>query len=265
MSLHIRPSSFVAVLLAVGSSRLWRGHFRLVALAGMFAFVIVILAVRPAAAHVGIVPRDVRPSAFQVFTVRVPTERAEPTVAVRVEFPAGFTVSRFQPRPGWQRTVDRDPSGRIIAVTWSGGSIGEGEYEDFGFQARTPADAGKLAFPAFQTYLTGETVPWTGAEGSERPAPVVEVRAAAAGAATDEHGATRPAEAPAGAASAPGASGAGGTGGTNVAAPAPSLLSDDPAPEASDLPLFIALGAVGLALLAAAMSGIALARQSGGR
>lgn len=262
MSLHVPVFSPPADRRTSVYGPLWRKYLRLVALAGILAAVAIVAAVKPAAAHVGVLPRDVRPAAFEVFTVRVPTERAEPTVAVRVEFPAGLTVSRFQPKLGWQRTVERDPSGRIVAVTWSGGSIGEGEFEDFGFQARTPADAGKLAFPAIQTYLSGQMVAWTGAEGSERPAPVVDVRPAAAGAATDEHGATRPAAAPAAAAS---TSGASGVGGANVAAPAGNVFSDDPAPEASDLPLFVALGAGVLALIAVAMSGIALARRPSGR
>src|SRR5574341_1637626 len=75
------------------------------------------------AAHVGVTPREVRPATSETFTVRVPTEQETATIRVRMEFPDGVTVSRFQPKPGWQRQVERDGAGRITAVIWSGGRI----------------------------------------------------------------------------------------------------------------------------------------------
>ncbi|HEU5318338.1 MAG TPA: YcnI family protein [Chloroflexota bacterium] len=231
------------------------------------ALVAVLLAVGSAAAHVTVQPPQAVPNASQIFTVRVPTEKDEPTVRVRVEFPNGLTVSRFQPKPGWTRTMDRDSSGRITAVTWSGGRIEPAEFEDFIFQARTPEAAGKLAFRALQTYLSGETVEWVDAESGARPAAIVEVRAAAGAAgAADDHGQTVPAT---GAAPAPAAT-VGAAGAAPAVRPAAtaggvgmSIGSEDVAVSAgaSDLPLFVAIAAVALGLISIALSAVALARN----
>jgi uncharacterized protein YcnI len=224
-----------------------------------------ILAAGSAAAHVTVNPREARPNTSETFWVRVPTEKDEPTVRVRVEFPATLTVSRFQPKPGWQREIERDAAGRITAVIWSGGRIEPGEYDDFYFIARTPADAGELSFRAMQTYLSGDTHEWAEAEGAQRPAAIVEVRAAAAaGGNTNDHGQAVPiaggaaAGAPAGATARAGSAPAGTGSGAQAAA------ADGAGPQAgggSDLPLFVALGAAALALVGIAMSGIALARR----
>lgn len=133
---------------------------------------------RAASAHVGVLPDEVPANSNQAFTVRVPNERTEPTVKVRVELPGGLVVSRFQPKPGWAREVERDEQQRIIAVTWSGGQIGDGEYDEFAFIARTPGEVGTLAFKSYQTYQSGETVEWVNAQGQERDAAFVEVKPA---------------------------------------------------------------------------------------
>ncbi len=217
-----------------------------------------LLAVTGAAAHVTVNPNQAIPNTSQLFTVRVPTEKDEPTVKVRVEFPKGLTVSRFQPKPGWTRTMDKDATGAIVAVTWSGGRIEPAEFEDFIFQARTPEAAGKLAFRAFQTYLSGDTAEWVEPETGQRPAAIVEVKAApATSGAADDHGqpvagssATGAAAAAANAApSRPGASVSVGDSGVNVSA------------GGSDLPLFVAFAAGALALISVALSAISLTRR----
>ena len=59
----------------------------------------------------------------------------------------------FQPKPGWTRTQ----SGRV--VTWSGGEIGPGEFDEFGMSIHVPANPGtELVFPATQTYANGKVV-----------------------------------------------------------------------------------------------------------
>ena len=184
-----------------------------------------------------------------------------------MEFPNGMTVSRFQPKPGWQREIERDASGRITAVVWSGGKIEPAEYEDFFFIARTPQETGKLAFKAYQSYEGGETVEWVN-DAEPRPAPAVTIRAAAA----PLHGRQSQHRE-----SGSGAGRGGAAAGAAAALPAPprppgrpppppgARLRHLPAPAAaqnggSDLPLFAALVAVALALLATAMAGVALSR-----
>ncbi len=172
---------------------------------------------------------------------------------MHLDFPAGLVVSRFQPVPGWQREVQRDPQGLISSVTWSGGRIEPGEYQDFNFVARTPAQPGKLSFKAYQTYGGGETVEWVEAENASRPAAVVEIKQGAGAApqpATDEHG-----RAVAGGV-APAAGVASGSTATGAAPGAPAGAGGG-----SDLPLLVALGATALAVLALALAGAALARR----
>ena len=186
-------------------------------------------------------PNTVPVDTSTTFYVRVPTEKEEPTVRVRVDFPAGLTVSRFAPVPGWTRQVERNQQQLITSVTWSGGQIAPGEYQDFPFIARTPKEAGKLEFKAYQTYQGGETVAWDNPDGSqERPAAVVTVQAPSAAAAkpqADDHSA-----------------GAGHTTAAPQVTAAPAAAAAQPvtatASSGSDLPLFIALGGFVLGALA---------------
>jgi uncharacterized protein YcnI len=242
----------------------------------------------------------VPPGSFDTFTVRVPTEKDEPTVKVRIEFPAGLLVSRFQPKPGWKRDVEKDPTGRIVAVTWSGGQIAPDEYEDFAFLARAPNQPGILTFKAFQTYQSGDTVNWVEAEDGENPAPVVQVtnnpapgatqqlvESPAAGATATTGSAAATATVEVNASPAPEASPtveAGPSSTPDMAAmemaspSATAEASSSPndagglsttagstgASRGSDLPLFVSLGALILALIALALGGIAVARRGGG-
>ena len=125
-------------------------------------------------AHVRVLPEEVPADSFEVFTVRVPTEKEIPTTQVRVEVPEGFTVSRVEPVPGWDYELEED-AGVVSAITWSGGEIGETEFRQFDIQGRTPAEPGEYAWNAYQTYADGEVVEWIGPAGSEEEASVVRV------------------------------------------------------------------------------------------
>jgi uncharacterized protein YcnI len=130
-------------------------------------------------AHVTVSPGEVRANASERFTVRVPSERPEATVKVRLEFPEGLGAPRFLPKAGWTYEVEKDASGKVTAVTWSGGEIGPQEFDEFVFIARTPEQAGTLTFHAHQTYKSGTVVKWVGPSGGPEPAAVVEVMATA--------------------------------------------------------------------------------------
>jgi hypothetical protein len=68
---------------------------------------------------------------------------------------------------------------RVASVTWSGGQIRPGEFDEFGMSAKLPKGAGKeLVFPAVQTYANGEVVRWIGPPDAEEPAPRVKLTAA---------------------------------------------------------------------------------------
>jgi uncharacterized protein YcnI len=125
-------------------------------------------------AHVRVLPEEVPADGFEVFTVRVPTEKEVPTTEVRVEVPEGFTVSRVEPVYGWDYELEEE-AGAVSAITWSGGEIGETEFRQFDIQGRTPAEPGEYAWNAYQTYADGEVVEWIGPAGSEEEASVVRV------------------------------------------------------------------------------------------
>jgi uncharacterized protein YcnI len=137
-------------------------------------------------AHVVVSPKEAPADAFQKFVVSVPTEKDIPTTDVRVEVPEGFTVTGVQPVPGWQHEFEKE-GGVVRAISWSGGKINPEEFQEFAFQARTPAATGEFAWKVYQTYEDGSVVEWTGPPDSEEPASVVGV--VSGGSRTDEHGA----------------------------------------------------------------------------
>jgi uncharacterized protein YcnI len=199
-----------------------------------------------ASAHVTVEPRESTTRAFQRYTVRLPTEKDVPTIKIRVEFPAGVVVSRFLPKAGWTRDTEKDGTGRLVAVTWSGGQIAPDEFEEFGFIGRNPAEAGAISWKAYQTYQDGETVEWSGPEGSDKPASVTIIRAATV---AEGGGVEAPGEARV-------------TAGSKPSAGAETRPASPAATSGSDLPLFAGLVAVVLSVIALVLSGVALARRS---
>jgi uncharacterized protein YcnI len=143
--------------------------------------------------HVTVNPNQATAGSFSRFAVRVPTERDADTTKVSMQLPEGLFFVSFQPKEGWTREVKMatvDPpveifgteyTERVAEVTWSGGKIGPGEFDEFGMSARMPdAEAGtELVFPAVQTYSSGEVVRWIGEPDAETPAPRVTIEAAA--------------------------------------------------------------------------------------
>jgi len=132
----------------------------------------------PLSAHVTLQPKTAK-TGMQEYSVRVPTEKDVATTSVRMVFPPGFEVLRFRPpAPGWTYEIERDSSGRISGVTWSGGKIARDEYEQFQFMARA-RNAGVFKIDAYQTYGDNDVVAWVEAEGGTRPAPQVTIEGAA--------------------------------------------------------------------------------------
>lgn len=176
-------------------------------LAILVAFLAVLLTAGAAEAHVTVWPKQSAVNGFERYTVRVPNEKDIPTVKVRVELPPGSTFSAVLPMPGWKLDTEKDASGKVSALVWSGGQIAKGEFLEFGASVRNPKEAGDVAWKAFQTYSDGSVVAWVGAPGSDQPAPVVTLAPAAAdpGAPAAQPQPSQPAQAPATAAPQPGA------------------------------------------------------------
>jgi periplasmic copper chaperone A len=167
-----------------------------------------------AAAHVTLNPREWEAGGFAKFDVRVPNERDNAdTTRITLKFPPEVISASFEPVPGWDRTVKMaqldepiDDEGeqiteRIDTVTWTGGRIRPGEFQEFGVSFQVPEDSvgEALAFPAVQRYSGGETVRWIGPEDADTPAPLVQVLEPAEeeGAAAAEEPAATPSPAPA--------------------------------------------------------------------
>lgn len=148
-----------------------------------------------ASAHVTVSPKETTQGAYEVFTVRVPTEKPIPTTKVEVKFPADVSVSRFEPKDGWKYDIQKDASGKITGVTWT--AAGEGlsatEFGDFKMQGKVGDQAKQIVWKAYQTYKDGSVVEWVGAEGSDKPASVTVVKEKAGNAPADSHGDTSPA------------------------------------------------------------------------
>ena len=156
----------------------------------------------PAWGHVTVQPQEATTGSFSRFVVRVPNERDDAaTVKVEVQFPETLTHTSFQPKDGWTRTVTMktldepvevfgEPVTEVVGtVTWEGGRIEPGEFDEFGFSVRTPEEPGTLVFSAIQTYSSGEEVRWVGEADGEQPAARVELVAAASGEDEPEDGA----------------------------------------------------------------------------
>lgn len=153
-----------------------------------------------ASAHVRVEPSQVAQNAYQVFTIRIPSENeGVNTTQVKLDVPADVEVSRFEPYPGWSSEVEKDQDGKIVAVTWKseGTGIGQTEFVQFNFQGHVAEAAKELVWKAHQTYSDGTVVDWSGAPDADTPASVTTVTAGAAGDDGHGHGETA-AAAPAG-------------------------------------------------------------------
>jgi uncharacterized protein YcnI len=143
-----------------------------------------------AAAHVTLNPGEWEAGGFARFAIRVPNERDNAdTTRVTLRFPEQVISASFQPVEGWRRTVRMarldepiDDEGeqiteRIHTVTWTGGRIRPGEFQEFGVSFQVPEEqpGTELALPAVQTYSNGEVVRWIGPPDADTPAPTVAV------------------------------------------------------------------------------------------
>jgi periplasmic copper chaperone A len=146
-----------------------------------------------AAAHVTVQPGEAPAKGFVVENVRVPTEEENAsTTKVSVQFPPGFAEVSYEPVPGWRVKVVKTKLAQPITtdegdklteqvsrITWSGGKIAPGQFQDFPVSLQMPDKAGStLTFKAIQTYDNGKVVRWIGPPNGDSPAPQVKVTAA---------------------------------------------------------------------------------------
>jgi uncharacterized protein YcnI len=164
----------------------------------------VLAAAGAASAHVTVHPDSYAKGATDgVLSFRVPNEEdTASTTKVQVFLPTdhpvlGALVS--PPRDGWTakvtntklktpvKTDDGTITDAVSEITWTGGKIGPGQYEDFDVAfGQLPDNADQLVFKTLQTYSDGKTVRWieepqSGGDEPENPAPVLKLTAKAAG------------------------------------------------------------------------------------
>jgi len=145
-------------------------------------------------AHVTITPGSAPQGSTAELTFKVPDEEsAAATVQVQVQVPTDHPIAQFlvKPVPGWTVTVqtvtlpkpvvtdDGSFSTAVSEVTWSGGKILPGQYQDFSVSADPlPTGVRQLVFKAIQTYSNGDVVRWidlpqAGQPEPEHPAPAL--------------------------------------------------------------------------------------------
>lgn len=141
---------------------------------GTSVAVSLLLSATPAFAHVVVKPAEVGAAAFQTFTIGVPNEKENPTVAVRLVIPEGLDYVTPNVKPGWKIEVKKAPIGmkgevlntgekapeRVTEIVWTGGSIPAGQRDDFLFSAQVPAKETTVQWKAYQTYENGSVVSW---------------------------------------------------------------------------------------------------------
>jgi len=145
-----------------------------------------------ASAHVTVQPKEAPAGSYQVFTVRVPSEKDAATMQVKVAIPKDVNISRFEPKPDWTYEVEKGAEDKIVSVTWkaTGSGLGATEFGEFRMQGKIADDAKELNWKAYQTYSDGEVVEWTGAPDADKPASVTTVTAATGDSHGDGHGAS---------------------------------------------------------------------------
>jgi uncharacterized protein YcnI len=180
-----------------------RGARRAAVIAGTGTAALVVLA-GTAFAHITVTPSSAPQGSSAELTFKVPNEEASAdTVEVQVKIPTDHPIAQLlaRPVPGWAVQVqtvklakpvvtdDGQFTTAVSEVTWTGGKILPGQYQDFSVSADPlPTGTAQLVFKALQTYSNGDIVRWIdvpqhGQPEPGHPAPVLTLTRAAANAA----------------------------------------------------------------------------------
>jgi uncharacterized protein YcnI len=119
-------------------------------------------------------PTASRPADLQRYTLTVPNERNVPTISVRLAVPDGINFVLVENKLGWKAHVEKQ-NGRIVAISFDGGSISPDFFDSFRFIAKNPVREGPIAWDVRQEYKGGEIVDWTGPPNSDTPASRTEI------------------------------------------------------------------------------------------
>lgn len=165
-------------------------------LAGAAAFA-TLLSV-PAAAHIVADPAEAKPGSYFRTALRVGhgCGAGKPTTSVRVTIPEGIANASAQPKPGWEIKVETAKLAQPIdaghghktdtvvsAITWSGGSLPNEQFDEFGLVLKLPDAPGKQFWlPVVQTCAGGESrwdqIPAAGQTARDLKMPAAVIRIA---------------------------------------------------------------------------------------
>jgi uncharacterized protein YcnI len=175
-----------------------------------------VLPATSALAHVTVNPREATAGGYTKLAFRVPNERDDAsTTKLEVNFPADhpFASASVRPLPGWSYAVEKaklatpiksddgEISEAVSKITWSGGAIKPGEFNEFEVSlGPLPDDADSITFKAIQTYSNGEVVRWIeeatpGGSEPDHPAPVLKLTKSSSSGSTATTATTAPASA----------------------------------------------------------------------
>jgi uncharacterized protein YcnI len=228
--------------------------------AALVAATVVGLSATAAWAHVTVQPPTAPGGGFVTIAFQVPNEEETAvTTKVEVQLPTDhpFASVSVMAKAGWTYTVEKaklpapvtDDDGKTITdavstITWQGGKIAPGEFDQFVISGGAVPDSGTLAFPTIQTYDDGTEVAWIeqpGADGKEPEHPTPKLTLTAADASSTPSA---------------GDNGSDGksTSGSAVAPVTTTLVAASPVPAASDT----TSSSNGLAIVALIVGGLAL-------
>lgn len=187
----------------------------------------------PAFAHITITPGSAPQGSAEELTFRVPDEDAHAaTTQVQVKIPTDPPIAQVlvRPVPGWTSQVqtvklarpvttdDGTFSVAVSQVTWSGGRILPGQYQDFAISADPlPSGVTAMVFKTLQAYSNGNVVRWIdtsvpGQPEPDHPAPVLILAPAGSAQATAEQPGSAGSAVSAGSVSSAGSAAGGGSG-----------------------------------------------------
>jgi uncharacterized protein YcnI len=160
------------------------------------ALLLVLVSAGAGWAHVEVAPESATAGSIAKLAFSVPNERDDAaTTKVELFLPADHPLATVdvEPVPGWTaaeekthlttpiKTDDGDTvTDAVTHITWSGGQIKAGEFQEFVISAGPLPSVGQLAFKALQTYSDGQVVRWIeeaapGTSEPEHPAPVLKI------------------------------------------------------------------------------------------
>ena len=143
-----------------------------------FALVATLLGAQASSAHVSVQTHAEVFSAGGSATLylRVPHGKAGfLTNKVEIQLPANIGIVKPEHIPGWTEVVTNDAAGKnTLSISWSGGSLADSSFQDFGLRLTLPATPGvTIYFPTVQTLSDGSTEAWVTIPVAGQPEPAM--------------------------------------------------------------------------------------------